>query len=73
MVERRIKIFLAITFLPAQKTHVEGLTTAAALLFSVVIGMGVALSQYIISFGATILAVGTLWSLGKIQNGISHK
>ena len=57
----------------AKRTHVEGLTTAAALLFSAVIGMGVALSQYVLAIGSTILAIITLWSLAKIQYWISNR
>ncbi|MEJ2105524.1 MAG: MgtC/SapB family protein [Ignavibacteriaceae bacterium] len=52
---------------------IEGLTTAASLLFSAVIGMGVALSQYIISIGATILALFILLSLGKIEYWVSQR
>jgi len=33
------------------ESGVEGLTTAASLLFSAVIGMGVALSQYVLAVG----------------------
>lgn len=52
---------------------VEGLTTAASLLFSTVIGIAVALSQYIIASGATGLALITLWVVGKFQKKISER
>jgi uncharacterized membrane protein YhiD involved in acid resistance len=55
----------------AGQTKVEGLTTAAALLFSAVIGMSVALSQYVIAVGATLFAVATLWSLARIHQWLS--
>ena len=53
-----------------KKNDVEGLTTAASLLFSTVVGIAVALSQYIIASGATGLALLTLWLVGKMQTKI---
>jgi len=70
-----IRIFVAvvtgISFLDAGtiirgESGVEGLTTAASLLFSAVIGMGVALSQYVLAVGATLLAIIILFTLGRI-------
>lgn len=57
----------------AKETRVEGLTTAAALLFSAVIGMAVALSQYVLAVGATLMAVLTLWVMGKFQYWINQR
>ena len=42
------------------KSHVEGLTTAASILFTAGVGVSVALSQYIVAIGSTILALVTL-------------
>jgi putative Mg2+ transporter-C (MgtC) family protein len=39
---------------------IQGLTTAASLLFSAAVGIGVALGQWILSFGAVILVLVTL-------------
>lgn len=39
------------------KSQIEGLTTAASLLFSSVVGMTVALSQWTLAVGATILVL----------------
>jgi putative Mg2+ transporter-C (MgtC) family protein len=52
---------------------VEGLTTAASLLFCAVVGMGVAYSQYILSVGASFVAVLVLWSMAKIENWIRNR
>ncbi|NIR52869.1 MAG: MgtC/SapB family protein [candidate division Zixibacteria bacterium] len=52
---------------------VVGLTTAASLLFSAAIGMGVALGQYILSVGATILAIIVLSVLPRLQDWLSTK
>ena len=46
---------------------VEGLTTAASLLFCAVIGMGIAYNQYILSIGATLIAVLVLWTMTKME------
>jgi putative Mg2+ transporter-C (MgtC) family protein len=40
--------------------EVEGLTTAASLLFAAAVGIGVALSQWVLSIGATVLVLLTL-------------
>jgi len=42
------------------KSHVEGLTTAASILFTAGVGISVALSQYVVAVGSTILALITL-------------
>jgi putative Mg2+ transporter-C (MgtC) family protein len=52
---------------------IEGLTTAASLLFCAVIGMGVAYSQYILSIGSSLIAVFVLWSMAKIENWIGKR
>ena len=42
------------------KSHVEGLTTAASILFTAGVGISVALSQYVVAIGSTVLALITL-------------
>lgn len=42
------------------ESSVEGLTTAASILFTAGVGISVALSQYIVAVGSTILALITL-------------
>jgi putative Mg2+ transporter-C (MgtC) family protein len=39
------------------KNHVKGLTTAASLLFAAVVGMNVALEQWVVAVGATVLVL----------------
>jgi putative Mg2+ transporter-C (MgtC) family protein len=79
-----VRIFVAvvtgISFLGAgtiirqgDSSRVEGLTTAASLLFSAVIGMGVALSQYILAIGLSLIAVLILWVLAKIERRLKHE
>lgn len=77
-----IRIFVAvvtgISFLGAGtiirgESGVEGLTTAASLLFSAVIGMGVALSQYVLAVGATVLAIIILFTLARIERWIRRR
>ena len=43
-----------------QGKSVEGLTTAASILFTAALGISVALSQYIVAVGSTVLALITL-------------
>ena len=54
------------------KSHVEGLTTAASILFTAGVGVSVALSQYIVAIGSTILALVTLrlirWFEGRFPS-----
>jgi putative Mg2+ transporter-C (MgtC) family protein len=52
---------------------VEGLTTAASLLFCAVIGMGVAYSRYILSIGASLISVIVLWTIAKVENMIRKR
>ena len=47
---------------------VEGLTTAASILFVASIGICVAISQILLAIGATFLALLTLWLLGSFMN-----
>lgn len=56
-----------------QKHSVEGLTTAASILFISGIGMAVALSEYVISLVLTGVVIGVLYILGIIQDWIEDK
>jgi putative Mg2+ transporter-C (MgtC) family protein len=47
--------------------HVEGLTTAASLLFVAGVGLCVATSQIVIAVGATLLVLVTLRLLGRLE------
>ncbi len=42
------------------QNHVEGLTTAAAMLFVAAVGVSVALSQYVLAVGATVFVLAVL-------------
>jgi len=52
---------------------VKGLTTAASLLFASVVGISVALDQWIVSVGATLLALIVLRLLPFLENLFSRK
>ena len=47
--------------------HVEGLTTAAAMLFSAAVGSAVGLRQFVLAVGATVLALVTLHLVGALE------
>jgi putative Mg2+ transporter-C (MgtC) family protein len=47
--------------------QVEGLTTAASILFAAAVGVSVALSQWVLAIGATLLVLITLRGLGFLQ------
>jgi putative Mg2+ transporter-C (MgtC) family protein len=49
------------------KAQVEGLTTAASILFTAAVGVCVALSQFVLALGATVLVLITLRGLGLIE------
>ncbi|HEX8177046.1 MAG TPA: MgtC/SapB family protein [Pyrinomonadaceae bacterium] len=53
-----------------QKEHVEGLTTAASILLSSAIGISVALRQFLLAIGVTLLALLTLRGFKFLQNWI---
>ena len=56
-----------------QRGSVEGLTTAATLLFASVLGIGVALSQWIVVTGATILVLIVLRFLPALESLVGGK
>jgi putative Mg2+ transporter-C (MgtC) family protein len=47
--------------------RIEGLTTAAAILFVAGVGVSVALSQYVVAVGVTALVFVTLCGVGLMQ------
>jgi putative Mg2+ transporter-C (MgtC) family protein len=53
--------------------HVEGLTTAATLLFVAALGVCVALSQVLLAIGVTILVLVTLRGVGFLRRGLAHR
>jgi putative Mg2+ transporter-C (MgtC) family protein len=55
------------TIIRSSTRHVEGLTTAASILFAAAVGMCVALSQLVLAVGATVLVLVTLRGVGFAQ------
>lgn len=53
--------------------HVEGLTTAASILFAAAVGVCVALSQLVLAVGATVLVLFTLRGVGFVQQQLEHR
>jgi putative Mg2+ transporter-C (MgtC) family protein len=54
------------------KRRVEGLTTAASLLFAAAVGGSIALEQFVLAVGATILVLGTLRGLGMFERRLDR-
>ncbi|MFN2218830.1 MAG: MgtC/SapB family protein [Anaerolineae bacterium] len=52
--------------------HVEGLTTAASLLFVAALGICVALSQVLLAIGVTVLVLVTLRGVGFLRRRLAH-
>ena len=52
--------------------HVEGLTTAASLLFVAALGVCVALSQVLLAIGVTALVLVTLRGVDLLRRGLGH-
>jgi len=55
-----------------RKESVEGLTTAASILFSAAIGIAVALHQYLLAAFLTVIAIVILFGLGYIERFIKR-
>jgi putative Mg2+ transporter-C (MgtC) family protein len=71
-------IITGISFLGAgtifrHETQVEGLTTAASLLLSGAVGMAVALQQFIIAGGITLLSLVVLRGVKFIEDRIKAR
>ena len=52
--------------------HVEGLTTAAAMLFAASVGSASGLGQFALAIGATLLALATLKGVKRLEGKIRH-
>jgi len=53
--------------------HVEGLTTAASILFAAAVGICVALSQLVLAVGVTVLVLVTLRGLGFVEHWLGQR
>jgi len=53
--------------------HVEGLTTAAAMLFSAAVGSAVGLRQFLLAIGATVLALITLRGVMVLEDKLLRR
>jgi putative Mg2+ transporter-C (MgtC) family protein len=53
--------------------HVEGLTTAASILFAAAVGVCVALSQLVLAVGVTVLVLITLRGLGFVEHWLGQR
>jgi putative Mg2+ transporter-C (MgtC) family protein len=62
------------TILRQERTeHVEGLTTAASMLFAATVGVATSLQQYLLAAGATVLALVTLHLVGALERRSSTR
>lgn len=52
--------------------YVEGLTTAASILVTAGVGMGVALGQHILAFSLTVVVVGVVWWVGRLERRMAQ-
>jgi len=57
----------------AESDHIEGLTTAASLLFVAAIGATVGLEQFPLAVGATLLALITLRGLRVLEKKLRDR
>ena len=53
--------------------QVEGLTTAASILFAAAAGVCVALSQLVLAVGVTVLVLFTLRGVGSVQRSLEQR
>jgi putative Mg2+ transporter-C (MgtC) family protein len=53
--------------------RIEGLTTAASMLFAATVGASAALRQYLLSAGATVLALVTLHLIRELETRIRER
>jgi len=62
------------TIIRSREEHaVHGLTTAASLLFTAVVGSTVALEQYVLALGSTVLLLMTLRVVGTFEDKLLHR
>jgi putative Mg2+ transporter-C (MgtC) family protein len=57
----------------SSKRQVEGLTTAASILFAAAVGVCVALSQLVLAVGATVLVLITLRIVGRAEKWLEQR
>jgi putative Mg2+ transporter-C (MgtC) family protein len=55
------------------KDQVEGLTTAASILFTAAVGVCVAVSQLALAIGATVLVLATLRGFGLLERWLRRR
>lgn len=55
------------------KNQVEGLTTAASILVAAAVGIGVALRQWVLAIGVTLLVLVILRGLGMVERWLVYK
>ena len=61
------------TILRDRSQHrVEGLTTAASILFASAMGAAIPLDQFVLAFGVTLFALVTLRVLGVVENRLQR-
>ena len=60
------------TIIRSSTRQVEGLTTAASILFATAVGVCVALSQLVLAVGATVLVLVTLRGVGIAQKWLER-
>lgn len=62
------------TIIRVRGERVEGLTTAASVLFTAGIGIAVAVEQFVLAAGCTLGGVLVLWLIAKVEQrmGLSH-
>jgi putative Mg2+ transporter-C (MgtC) family protein len=53
--------------------HVEGLTTAASMLFAATVGAAASLRQYALAGGATLLALATLHAVAAVERKLKAR
>jgi putative Mg2+ transporter-C (MgtC) family protein len=53
--------------------HVQGLTTAASILLAAAVGISVALQQFVMAIGVTLLALITLRLVGWLEDRYLHR
>ncbi len=58
-----------------RQTHnyIEGLTTAASILFTTGVAVAVALYQYVVALGATLLILITLRAVGLLEENLANR
>lgn len=61
------------TIIKASDDQISGLTTAATLLYSMAIGVSIAIKEYVVAAGVTIIVLIINFAVRKIQVKLSNK